>query len=136
MYVKNIMADKTQTQPLHHQEFLSEIMRRVRTMEAKVEKIEAKILSIENEIVQLKNDVKVYTTANQMKIQELLIRLEEREKELLAVKSSLSEYVRKTEIEKLKTLLDIFNPLKSEFVTREELKTEIEKLLKEFKTQK
>lgn len=130
------MADKGSIQTLPHQEFLSEIMRKVRTIEAKMEKIEAKILSVENEITQLKNDIKVYTNSLQTRLQEVFSRLEQKEKELSSLKSSLSEYVKKVEVEKLKTLLEIFNPLKSQFVTRADLKDEIERILKEFKTQK
>lgn len=113
-------------------DILSELNRRVRLIETKFEQFQEKINFLEKEIISLKNDLKVHYHFAQNKIQEISAKIELLLKEIQDVETSLQDYAKKNEIEKIKTMIEIFNPLKSNFVTKEEIET----ILKEFKIQK
>jgi len=110
----------------------SEINRRVRVLETKFEQLIEKINLLEECILEVKNDLKIYINFNNSRFQENNSKIEVLEKEIENIKSYIQELVSKSEIEKLKTIIDLFNPLKSNFVTREEL----EEILNEFKTKR
>lgn len=110
----------------------SEINRRVRVLETKFEQLIEKINLLEKSILEVKNDLKIYINFNNSRFQENNSKIEVLEKEIEKIKSYIQELVSKSEIEKLKTIIDLFNPLKSNFVTREEL----EEILNEFKTKR
>ncbi|MEM5813018.1 MAG: hypothetical protein QXU71_01505 [Candidatus Aenigmatarchaeota archaeon] len=110
----------------------SEINRRVRVLETKFEQLIEKINLLEKSILEVKNDLKIYINFNNSRFQENNSKIEVLEKEIENIKSYIQELVSKSEIEKLKTIIDLFNPLKSNFVTREEL----EEILNEFKTKR
>ncbi|MEM5815585.1 MAG: hypothetical protein QXL14_00855 [Candidatus Aenigmatarchaeota archaeon] len=129
--MKKYMIEKQNIQDASS-EIISELNRRIRILETKFDKNWEKISFLEKEVLNLKNDLKVYTNFNQAKFQEIISKIELLEKEIEKIKTSLQEYAKKIELEKLKTIMELFNPLKSNFVTREEL----EEMLNEFKIKK
>ncbi|MEM5815075.1 MAG: hypothetical protein QXD89_01125 [Candidatus Aenigmatarchaeota archaeon] len=129
------MVEKTST-PSPSLELLSDIARRVKNIEIKVDKLEEKVFSLENELEKTKNDIKAYGNYSKLVTQEISSKLEIIEKRIKDIEEELKEYAKKGEIEKIKTLIEFFNPLKSSFVTREEFKMELERLMKQFKVEK
>jgi len=117
-------------------EIISEIFRRIKNLESKVDRIEGKIFSLENEIEKVKNDIRVYNDFNRSNIQELSVKIDNLNKTIVSIREELKEYAKEEEVKKLKTLIEIFNPLKSSFVTKDELKSSIEELKKQFKIEK
>jgi len=117
-------------------EIISEIFRRVKNLESRADRIEGKIFSLEKEIEKIKNDIRVYNDFNKSNFQDMSIKVDNLSKLINSIKEELKDYVKEEEVKKLKTLIEIFNPLKSSFVTKEELKNSIEELKKQFKIEK
>ena len=69
-----------------------------------MEKIAEKIAEIERRLMQIENDLK-------------------------RINKELGKMAKKTEVKELETLIEFFNPLKTKFVTKEEVK----KMLKEYR---
>ncbi|MCS7094050.1 MAG: hypothetical protein RMJ18_02620 [Candidatus Aenigmarchaeota archaeon] len=129
------MAEKT-TQPTIPIEIVSELNRRVRFLETRIENILSKISIVEIELEKIKEDQKVYNNFQSNNYKDVLSKLESLGKKITTLEASLESYVKKTDLEKIKTVVEIFNPLKSSFITREELELELDKIRKEFKNQK
>lgn len=129
------MAEKT-TQPTIPIEIVSELNRRVRFLETRIENILSKISIVEIELEKIKEDQKVYNNFQSNNYKDVLSKLESLGKKITTLEASLESYVKKTDLEKIKTVIEIFNPLKSSFITREELELELDKIRKEFKNQK
>ncbi|MEM5832193.1 MAG: hypothetical protein QXI09_02840 [Candidatus Aenigmatarchaeota archaeon] len=113
-----------------------ELGRRIRNLEMKVERFESKIGELERKIVEMAEEIKITKEFMEKKYENIWKEMEELKKWKREMEEKLNQYVKVSEIEKLKTMLEIFNPLKSSFITREELKMELENLLNQFKSAK
>jgi cob(I)alamin adenosyltransferase len=122
------MTEKVQQTPSYAE--LNEINRRIRMIEIKMNKIEEMILSVEKSIQQFEMDLKIMKDINEKKVNDLKKEISLLNENIEAINKKTEQFVNKSEIQKIKTFLEIFNPLTSKFVSREELEVEIEELKK------
>jgi chromosome segregation ATPase len=107
---------------------LNELNRRVRMVEIKNEKLEERILTLEKKITEIENDLRIYKDLNLKKFEEIKQQILQIKEEIDALKKNMDQLASKTELQKIKFFLDIFNPLTSNFVTKEEMERKIEEI--------
>jgi len=117
-------------QPQTFQVELNELNRRVRMIEIKMDKIEERLLTLERVFEQLQNDLKIIKDLNEKKTLELKNEISNLNDKIEAVIKKSEQFVTKMEFQKLKTFIDIVNPLTSNFVTKDELEFAIDELKK------
>jgi len=122
------MPEKTQPPTFLNE--INELNRRLRMIELKMGKIEERLTTMEKFIQQIETDVKILKDIYDKKILELRGEMSTINERIETVKKNSEQFVTKNEFQKIKLYLDIFNPLKSDFVTKEELENKIEEVKK------
>jgi archaellum component FlaC len=122
------MPEKPQT-PTFSVE-LNELNRRVRMIEIKMDKLEERLFSLEKLVNQLENDFKILRDANEKKISGIKNEISSIIEKIEAIDKKSEQFVSKVEFQKVKMFLDMFNPLTSSFVSKEELEAKIEEIKK------
>ena len=107
---------------------LNELNRRVRMIEIKNEKLEERILAIEKKIEGLQTDLKIYSDLSSKKVEDIKQQIIQIKEEMENLKKNIDQLATKTELQKIKFFLDLFNPLTSNFVTKEEMERKIEEI--------
>ncbi len=120
------MAEKTQTFPLE----INELNRRIRMVEIKTNMLEERISSIEKLIQQLRDDIKIIKDVEEKKISNLKNEISSIIESIKAIDKKTDQFATKVELQKIKILLEVFNPLTSNFVLKEELESKLEELKK------
>lgn len=120
------MAEKTQTFPLE----INELNRRIRMVEIKTNMLEERISSIEKLIQQLRDDIKIIKDLEEKKISNLKNEISSITENIKAIDKKTDQFATKVELQKIKILLEVFNPLTSNFVLKEELESKLEELKK------
>jgi len=123
------MAEKAQTPSFSSE--INEINRRLRMVEMKIMKIEERLTSLENLARELETDMKIIRDVYDRKIADLKEELSSMNEKIEVMSKSGEQFVNKTEFQKIKLFLDVFNPLKSSFITKEELEAKLEELKKD-----
>jgi len=109
---------------------INELNRRVRMIEIKMDKIEERLLTLERALEQLQNDLRIIKDLNEKKALELKGEISNLNDKIEAVIKKSEQFVNKIEFQKIKTFIDIVNPLTSSFVTKDELESTINELKK------
>ena len=109
---------------------INELNRRVRMIEIKMDKIEERLLELEKAVEQLQDDLRIIKDLNDRKILELKNEMSDLNDKIEAVIKKSEQFVTKIEFQKIKTFIDIVNPLTSNFVTKDELESTINELKK------
>jgi hypothetical protein len=120
------MAEKTQTFPLE----INELNRRIRMVEIKTNMLEERISSIEKLIQQLRDDIKIIKDVEEKKISNIKNEISSIIESIKAIDKKTDQFATKVELQKIKILLEVFNPLTSNFVLKEELESKLEELKK------
>ena len=100
---------------------------RLRNIEQRVDSLVTRLHVIEDELLDYKkeNDKAIKDVKKQLEIYEKII--SEIEKSIKQIVNHVKKLPTQMEMEKIKTLIDIYNPLKSNFVTKEELERILKK---------
>jgi len=122
------MPEKSQTQTFPVE--LNELNRRVRMIEIKMEKIEERLTALEKNLEQLQTDLRIMKNLNEKKILDLKNEVSTLNDKIEAFIKKSEQFATKVEFQKIKTFIDIVNPLTSNFVTKDELESEINELKK------
>ncbi len=101
--------------------------RRIRMIEQNIDVLNLKIIGIEERVISDMESLKKNFDQLFLDIQEITKTMNELRGEILKINKNLDKTAKKTEVKELEGLLDLYNPVKSTFVTREEL----ERLLEE-----
>jgi chromosome segregation ATPase len=121
------MPEKTQQT---FQPELNELNRRVRMMEVRLERLQERVFSIEKSLQELETKFKLLKDTIDKKISDVRNELSLTIEKIEGINKRIEQLATKVEVEKIKTLLSVFNPLTSTFVSREELESKIEELKK------
>jgi hypothetical protein len=120
------MAEKAQAFPLE----INELNRRIRMVEIKTNMLEERISSIEKLIQQLRDDIKIIKDVEEKKISTIKNEISSIIESIKAIDKKTDQFATKVELQKIKILLEVFNPLTSNFVLKEELESKLEELKK------
>jgi len=95
--------------------------RRIRVLEQRLDVIDSRIKGIEERVIDEMGLLKTGFDQLVVDVKELSKEIKEIRSSMLKFSQSLEKTARKSEIKELEALLDIYNPIKSRFVTRDEL---------------
>jgi len=101
----------------------------IKFLEQRILKIELDIRSINDRIENLNRIIERYEKTNEENFNNIKDKLDSLENEIEKVKVELRKKADLSEMKELKALIETFNPLKSIFVTREEVKRIINELI-------
>jgi hypothetical protein len=107
-------------------------MRRLRILEQKADITTSRITTVEEALLEQTRNVKKVVEALEKTIieeSERIIKLEGTIKDII---ERLKKSVSSTKIKELETLLDIYSPLKSQFMTKEEVERLMDERLKDY----
>lgn len=120
-------------QPQDTSVFSSEIVkmvntntRRIRAIEQRLSGSEIRIGSMEEKIIDEMDDLRRGFEQISLDIKALSENLSQMRSEMLKINKNLDRAAKKSEVKELESLLDLYNPIKSKFVTRDEVKRIIE----------
>jgi predicted nucleic acid-binding Zn-ribbon protein len=105
--------------------------RRIRAIEQRLDVLEMRIGAIEQKIIDEIEELKRSFEQINMDIRALSQNLSHIRSEILRVNKSLDKTAKKTEVKELESLLELYSPIKSKFVTREEVERLIDEKLGE-----
>lgn len=104
--------------------------RRIRIVEQSLESSRNRISSLEERLIDEMGDIKKWMDQLSTDVKELTTNLKNIRAEILRINKELDRTARKSEISELESLLDLYNPIKSHFVTKEEVIRILERELK------
>ncbi len=110
-------------------ERLNGTSRRIRQLEENMQGIRNQLKSLENEFLKQKNERLNFKTDFDKKEEEIKIALTNLDVEVKNINRRLRKLVSKRELQEIESFIEIFNPLKSSFVTKNEVKRMIEEYL-------
>ncbi len=113
---------------------MSEIVNRVNDNTKRLRDLERTYDTMANRMIATEQDIIAYKKSVQKDIDEIKNSIDSINTEIMKIKETIKEIMKqmkffatKTKVEELKTMLNIFNPLESVFVTRDEVR----KMIKE-----
>ena len=95
--------------------------RRIRTLEQRLEGVELRVGSLEEKIIYEVENLRKGLEQISMDVKALGDNLLQIRTELMKVNKTLDNTAKKAEVKELESLLDIYNPIKSKFVTKDEV---------------
>jgi len=104
--------------------------RRIRVLEQSMESSMNRITSLEERLIDEFGDIKKWIDQISLDIKELSKELKEIKNEMTRINKELEKTARKTEVKELESLINLYSPIKSHFVTRDEVVRLIERELK------
>ncbi len=105
--------------------------RRIRTLEQRLVGAEQRIGALEEKIIDEIDNLRKSFDQISIDIKTLTSNLSEIHSEILKINKNLDKTAKKAELKELETLLDIYNPIKSRFTTKDEVVRMIEDKLAE-----
>jgi predicted nucleic acid-binding Zn-ribbon protein len=105
----------------------NEIANRIRALEERDTMIDGRIDAVQESLLRLTEDTKKRLDGFEVKIKEFDDHVTTANNEVTKLSRLMDRTVKKTELKELESVIDLFNPLRSSFVTRDEL----EKILAE-----
>jgi predicted nucleic acid-binding Zn-ribbon protein len=105
--------------------------RRIRALEQRFDVLEMRIGAIEQKIIDEIEELKKSFDQINTDIKNLSQSLSLVRNEILRMNKSLDKTAKKAEVKELESLLELYNPIKSKFVTREEVERLIDEKLTE-----
>ena len=105
--------------------------RRIRAIEQRLGGIELRIGALEEKIIDEIDHLRKSFEQISVDIKAVTDNLSEIRSEILKINKNLDKTAKKSEVKELETLLDIYNPIKSRFTTKDEVTRIIEDRLAE-----
>lgn len=105
----------------------NDIVRRIRDLEQRYKDFVFRINSLENSLIDFRKEIiqrEKETDENFSQLNEKILGLEKKFSDLV---TQMKRFASKSEVLGLKELLDIYNPVKSKFVTREQVEDMIKR---------
>ena len=110
-------------------EHVNNNIQRLRVVEQSLESTTSRVESLEQAMLQQRRETQKLLVDINAKIAELDSKVSRSDSTVKEIVNHMKKLVTEAQLKELETLIDIYNPVKSSFVTREEL----EKMLKEKK---
>ncbi len=100
---------------------VNDVTRRLRDLEERYNETVNTTTSLENEILNQKKDISRLEQSIDSRMNDFLSKFGQLENTVNELINQLKRFATKSEVTGIKELLDIYNPLKSKFVTREQV---------------
>ena len=97
-------------------------IRRIRSLEERVESLETKLLSVETTANKRYEELKEGLLALKSKIGDFERRFEKIEKSLERLQEKMKNVAYKIDVKQLERIMELLDPVRNEFVTREEVR--------------
>jgi chromosome segregation ATPase len=107
---------------------INENTARIRRLEGRVEKVDTMIGSLRETFLSYADELKVGLERIDDKLSSVAKRLDTIEEEIARITGRMGRMATKAELGKLERFIDLFSPLKTKFVTREELERVLRKI--------
>jgi uncharacterized protein YoxC len=101
--------------------------RRIRIIEQRLDVIDSRIKGIEEKIIDEMNVLKVTFDQLRQDVKDLSNEIKTMRGNMLKFEQNLEKAAKKSELKEIESLLELYNPIKSRFVTRDELDRILEK---------
>lgn len=99
----------------------NENTRRIRMLEQSLESSRNRITSLEERMIEEMGDIKKWMDQLAVDVKEVSKNLKEIRAEIIRMDKEMNKTARKSEIKEIESLLDLYNPIKSHFVTSEDV---------------
>jgi len=109
---------------------LNESSRRMKVIEQRIDRLDQQLQSLESTAISQMDDIRVNIERMISKVTGIAERLTGIENELMRINKDLGKTAGKSELKQLETYIDIMNPIKSKFITRDELDRILEEKMK------
>ncbi len=109
---------------------INEDRRRIRLIEQNIDRVENSISSLEQNFLTQSGDVKIAIDRLNNKLLDITNKLSVVESEITRLDKAVKKAATKVELKQLESFIDLVNPITSKFVTKDELKREIEDMIK------
>ncbi len=106
---------------------INDNMRRLRVVEQQLKSLDVRVNSVEQSMLSQKKNLKKLLGERDEKTTSLESRIFKIESTMKEMVKQMKTNATKSDIEELKTMVDIFNPLTSKFATKEEMERLVEK---------
>ncbi len=100
--------------------------RRIRMIEQRLDVVDSRIKGIEEKVIEEFNSLRKNFDQLSLNLEEFSKNLNEMRGEILRINKILEKTAGKVELKELKNLLDLYNPLGTQFVTKEQLERILE----------
>jgi len=101
---------------------MNENTRRIRVLEQNLEAVRSRISGLEEKVIDEMNNLKKWLDQISADVKLISESLRKIRSELLRINKELEKAARKTEVKELESLLELYNPIKSHFVTIEQVR--------------
>lgn len=105
---------------------MNEDIRRIRLLEERVDRIEDRMERVESTALNQLEDLRIKLEGIAGKISKISEGLTSMDNEIIRMNKELGKKASKADIKGLETFIEILNPITSRFVTKDELKRELE----------
>ena len=103
--------------------------RRIRSLEQRLDGLEMRIGAIEEKIINDMDALRKNFDEIGMDIKDISKNLNELRNEILKINKTIDKTAKKAEVKELESLLDLYNPIRSKFTTREEVERLVDEKL-------
>ncbi|MEM5792780.1 MAG: hypothetical protein QXY45_00255 [Candidatus Aenigmatarchaeota archaeon] len=104
--------------------------RRIRVLEQSMESSMNRITSLEERLIDEFGEIKKWIDQLSLDVKEISKELKNIRNEITRINKELEKTARKNEVKELENLINLYSPIKSHFVTRDEVSRMIERELK------
>lgn len=118
-----VFEKKPQVQPINPEMLRTshESKRRIRLLEQDVEGLRSRINAVEEKMIEDMGNIKKWLDQLSVDVGDVSKSLKEIHANTLRINKDLDKKARKTELKELESLLEIYNPIKSHFITKEQV---------------
>jgi len=122
-----MVFEKSQPEAVETIRRINDNTRRIRIIEQRLDIIDSRIKGIEEKIIDEMNTLKVTFDQLRADVKELFKEIKTMRGNMLKFEQNLEKTAKKSELKEIESLLELYNPIKSRFVTRDELDRILEK---------
>jgi hypothetical protein len=108
----------------------NETVRRLRDLEEKDSLTENRLNTVETTLLNLSEEKRVSNDKFSLNVEDIQKNLVKIDNELMRINKLLEKMAKKSEIKELENLISIYNPIKTNFITKEDAELIIEERLK------
>jgi uncharacterized protein YoxC len=118
-----VFEKKPQPQPIHPEMLRTshESKRRIRVLEQDVDAVRSRLNAIEEKMIEDMGNIKKWLDQLSSDVNEVSKSLKDINSNILRINKDLDKKARKTELRELESLLEIYSPIKSHFITKDQV---------------